>query len=518
MIFAIAAIAMARSEEPGFPGLESNERYINLKRQNEQLLAQEDSIQLIIRTIREEFTQKRDADSIVSQEFIDSFTSDILALEQQIFDIRQLRGDVITELNDIEQEYIIANMYNSSADVEEITAENTDSTEVVAPVQHRTLIKNEIFRNTLSTSDYAELELAAERDKEMISLCSEYTKQYQLLAITAHKYRETKEESVADSLFKRYEKLKEECETLNDDIETAWNQIIDTKYFAYNYILEKQNRHSLIESASTQFVDMQHRCSEEDGIYASDAVMHYALGYPTLLDFEVSLAREIELTEALDSLQDVRTNIYVPEYRNEPIDLERRLFIDYTPITFGRTNHYNNSNPLPALKVYERGTIYRILLGTFRTKQPMTLFKGVQPLFIAQNEEKNYCYYAGGYATLKEAEEAQLMLKKKGFKRPEICRWRDGEMINIDSHQEQTVDGQSVTPMGQRYIVTLKCETISEELRAAITAAAPEKPISRRGTSFAIGTFTDLAEAEALVTTIEEQFDDIEASVVELDL
>ena len=149
----------------------------------------------------------------------------------------------------------------------------------------------------------------------------------------------------------------------------------------------------------------------------------------------------------------------------------------------------------------------------------MTLFKGAQPLYIATDEEGNYCYYAGGFETLQEAEEAQLFLKEKGFKRPEICRWRDGEMINIDSIAEEESDESEVTTIvGHRYIVTLECSTIDEALRETITAIAPDKIISRRGAQFAIGTFTDHSHAEKLLEVIGEQHPEIKVAIVELDL
>ncbi|MBQ5924616.1 MAG: hypothetical protein IIW97_04670, partial [Alistipes sp.] len=264
------------------------------------------------------------------------------------------------------------------------------------------------------------------------------------------------------------------------------------------------------------FSEMQQRCAEKDGLYVSDAIMHYAIGHPTLLDFEIAVAEDLGLQQAADSLHSAKRDFVAPNYRQEMVELERRLFIDYEPIIIGRTNYYTNSNPVPPLKVYERGTIYRILLGKFRSKQPMTLFKGVQPLFIT-TEEDLYCYYAGGYATLKEAEEAQLFLREKGFKKPEICRWRDGEMINIDTLEEEDTD--NTTPLvGSRYIVMLECDTIDEALRQTITATSPDKVISRRGAQFAIGTFTDYAEATALLTALAEQHPDVSATIVELDL
>jgi hypothetical protein len=85
-----------------------------------------------------------------------------------------------------------------------------------------------------------------------------------------------------------------------------------------------------------------------------------------------------------------------PIFNLEPIVVEYREFKDFAKVKIGRTNFYDESNPLPELKVYDNGIIYRLLLGKFRSKQAMTLFKGVQPMSIARDEDGQYCYYAGG--------------------------------------------------------------------------------------------------------------------------
>jgi hypothetical protein len=512
IILSLSAIAFVYADEPQFPGLRSNERYMALKKQNGALLEREDSIQLIINSTREEFNRKRSIDSIIiSPTDIEQFTSHILTLEEQIFELRQQRGDVITELNNIEQEYILAHMFSSSP-IEE--SDNTVPSNNV--IQNPILIKNDIFRDNLSEVDYEELEAAQDEDDMMMELCNEYASLYNDLSNTSRLYMQTTSESVADSLFSVYNTLKTTASVLNEDIDRQWAHIIDTKYYAYGYILEKNNRYDLLDSSSAKFSEMQQRCANEDGIYNSDAVMHYAIGYPTLLDYEIAVAQEMGLTEALSALQSKQKSLVVPEYKYEIIDMQRRLFLDYAPIKVGKTNFYNNNNPVPELKVYERGTIYRILLGTFRTKQPMTLFKGIQPLYITQDENKEYSYYVGGFATLKEAEEAQLFLKDKDFKRPEICRWRDGEMINIDNLSKNEDDTENVAPVGSRYVVILDCSTISDALRETITSTSPDKSISRRGAQFAIGTFTDHSEADLLLSTIEEKHPEITVSIEEL--
>ena len=513
LIFAISAFAIADSQEPDFPGLQGNERYMTLKETNTLLQQREDSIQNVIAKTREEFAQRNNIDSLTNEQ-IDIFTSQILNLEEQIFELRQQRGDVITELNNIEQEYILAHMFAPAPETE--TTEESIEETIVAPVEQRMLIHNDIFRRSLTDEDYAELESAQREDEQMAALCNDFQSLYTKFENTTRDYMETTSESVADSLFSVYHSLKREIAILNDAIDSQWAHIIDTKYYAYGYILEKGFRYDLLDNSSEQFSEMQQRCAEKDGLYVSDAIMHYAIGHPTLLDFEIAVAEDLGLQQAADSLHSAKRDFVAPNYRQEMVELERRLFIDYEPIIIGRTNYYTNSNPVPPLKVYERGTIYRILLGKFRSKQPMTLFKGVQPLFIT-TEEDLYCYYAGGYATLKEAEEAQLFLREKGFKKPEICRWRDGEMINIDTIEEE--DDDNTTPLvGSRYIVMLECDTIDEALRQTITATSPDKVISRRGAQFAIGTFTDYAEATALLTALAEQHPDVSATIVELDL
>ncbi len=44
------------------------------------------------------------------------------------------------------------------------------------------------------------------------------------------------------------------------------------------------------------------------------------------------------------------------------------MFLEYEPIGFVTPAKYNASHPIPKVKVYEHGTIYRILLGTYTNR------------------------------------------------------------------------------------------------------------------------------------------------------
>lgn len=515
MLLVLSATALAQSEEPRFPGLEENEEYVELRKRNELLLEREDSVQQLIAAAREEFSAARDSITDVNKA-LDRYSSYIIELEQRVFEIRQERGDVITAINNIEQQYILEHMY-SEQHHDEVENEAAAKDSVVRVAGHRELILNDIFTELLAEEDYDELKSTKAKERSLDSLAAVYLDTYRALSTTADMYNAAVTEAEANELFVKFHSMRDEAESLNDEIESLWNNILDTKYYAYGYILERRLRYDLLDLSSEEFSQMQQQCSANDGIYASDALMHYAIGLPTLVEFEIDIAQEFELEEALDSLIDRRNGLKVPDYNLEPLSIEQRLFLDYEPITMGRTNFYNNSNPLPQLKIYERGTIYRILLGTFRSKQPMTLFKGVRPLYIFEEEDGRYSYYAGGYATRSEADEAQLFLKSKGFRRPEVCRWRDGEMVNLSVAAES--DGEEeITPVGSRYVVVMECDSLSEDMRTMINATAPEKRISRIGADFAVGTFTERAEADILISTLMEQHPEVVVRLKELDL
>lgn len=503
--------------------LASNEEYRELMSRSEELQNQEDSITLLINEARTEYQlfAQEGADSITAER--DRFATYILDLEQQIFDLRSQRGQLTSRINSIEQEWVMAQLMNPVE--EELVKELPDSTaeeviEPAAPIYYRNLVENTIFRDILTGEDYNDLLIASEEDKEMETIVADYLATYADMAEAAEAYRNATEEAEAERILARFGDLEIEAEELSDEMQQRWNHIIDTKYYAYGYILEHERRYDLLDKASSDFSTMLQQCAANDGNYASDALMRYIVGRPTLLGHEIEFAREMELMEAADSLSGVRDNLNLADYRLEPIKVERRLFLDFAPIVVGRTNYYNSANPLPELRIFERGTIYRILLGTFRSKQPMTLFKGVQPLFIAENDDETYSYYAGGFATLAEAEEAQLFLKEKGFRAPEVCRWEDGEMINLTEAEESGKEGEKVDMpvVGMRYMVEIEAEMLTDEMRSTINQTTPGKMVSRADGRFVVGTFTSRSEADMLLTTLIDQHPDIQVTLKEIEL
>lgn len=511
-----SVVAIANLQDP-IDDLRNNPEYVALQHADSDLAMREDSVSMVIASTRERFRvysdSLRGAGVEPTPEVFSHFSDRILELEQQVFDIRTMRGDIIARINAMEQEWVLAQM---NAPVEEEPMEEHTEEPMAKPL-YRNLVENYCIRDVLGDEDYAELLEAQREDIAMDSLVAEYYDMYARLKGIVERYQTTDSEAEAEELYAQFAEVKSEMSELAEGIDRCWNHILDTKYYAYGYVLERNHHYDLLDMSSSEFTEMRRNCSREAGYYETDALMHYALGRHTLRSFEHDFARVMELEAAADSIATLQRDAKPVEYRLDPIvSPERRLFIDYQPIVIGRTNFYRDSNPIPELKVYERGTIYRIRLGEFRSKQPMTLFKGVQPLYIARNDKGNYVYYTGGFATRFDADEAQLFLKEKGFKAPEICRWQNGEMVNISTLEEQ--EGVDVLTLeGKRYMIKITAESLSEDVRAVIAAEAPRKSVSKESDGFTVGTFDSNDEVELLVSLLSDVTSD-PVEVIEIEL
>lgn len=513
----LSAVAITAAFDP-IDELNVNPEYVELQERDRVLVAKEDSVSMVMNETRAQFRAYTDSLSneglTPTPEEFSAFSDRILDLEQQIFDIRTMRGDIIARINELEQEWVLAQM---NAPIEEPEVVEEPAEEVVELPLYRNLVDNHCIKDVLYAEDYVELCQAQNEDAAMDSLVEEYKATYDRMNSVAESYRTIDNEAEAEVLFAEFASLKAKAELQAMEIESRWNHILDTKYYAYGYLLERDHHYDLLDKSSAEFADMRRECSREAGYYATDALMNYALGRPTLRNFEYEFARAMELNEAADSIAMLQREPREVKYRLEPLHLERRLFIDYQPIAIGRSNFYKETNPIPELKIYERGTIYRILLGEFRSKQPMTLFKGVQPLYITRNDEGNYVYYAGGFATRRDADDAQLFLKEKGFKAPEICRWQNGAMVNVTT-AERDNDGRVVNAVsGTRYMIKISAESLTDDVRTIIKSEAPRQSISKETTGFMIGSFDSRDEVEILTSLLGESCD-AQIEIIEIEL
>lgn len=504
-IIVCSSAATAQTVTARIAGLETNDEYMSLLRDNHTLQHREDSVVNLINTARERFADQTDAR--------DEFANYIVDLEQKIFEIRKAKGLIADRINTIEQEWVLSRLSRDVQLPEEAEEPAQPERRIVV---RRNLVDNDCLREDLSADDYADLLQAHTDEQSLVGDTDTLLAVYRCLRSAADAYGEASDELMADSIYTDYLNLRDCVDSLSQRVADKWSHIVDAKTFAYGFVLEKAGRTDILNDIESQFIEMRRQYGAAEGRFFSDGLSHYAIGKPFMADYERRFAEAMSLDKAADSLAAAAKALPQLDYRLYRIELKRRLFLDYQPVAFGKTTYYNARNPLPTLKVYDEGTIYRILLGSFKARQPMTLFKGVYPLYISRNDEQMYCYHAGGYATRAEADEAQQLLREKGFRSPQICRWVDGEMTNLTL--EEADQERAAAVVGVRYVVEISSEgELSEDIRDIIAANGDGREISRVGDSaFVIGTYSDRAVADKLADLIVESDPTLEVKVSEI--
>ncbi len=478
------------------PELEKNETYMDCLREDARLQMRIDSLMAEASAVRRRF---RD-----DPENRDAHTSAILKIEEQLFALRSAKGGLVGRINAIEQEWVLRSMEapRGESESKEVLPDYSD-----AP-RSRNLVDNDCFRRELSPGDYASLKEAQRRERFAASCIERFADNYARLIQMQDDYRMLTDQQEADTAFDRMAELGTENRFLNDSLQGLWSYIFDNKSYAYSFLLDRYGRESQLERETDRLAEAQREAEADQGRYASDALVAYFLQKRALVAFEQTMAREFALYEAQDSLAREMDYLQSVEFRLPRVEPERRYLLDYQAVDFSSPSKYNARNPIPACKVYDHGTIYRIRLGRYKMKQAVNIFRGVYPLAFFREADGRYGYYAGGYATLVEARLACELLLKRGFRRPEIVRWTDGSPAEV-SPDEVGADRFRVEISG--------VESLGDDLRTVIRTLAADKELVRVGTTYVVGSFADRAEAEQLVRDLTVTDGSISVEVKEIE-
>lgn len=489
--------AQQPAAEPRIAGLETNEEYMSLLRDDGLLQQREDSVVNAVEGLRGRLRENPAEREALSQ--------DILRLEGLIFDIRNAKGRLVDRINAIEQEWVLANLdraVSGSPAGEDPAAEIPDSLKV------RNLAANRYFRDHLPAADHAALLRAQRLELRAVDYVNRYFVNYNTLSELVAAYAAAQTEQEAMDIFGRYTTLQGLNRTLADSLAEAWNYIFDNKSYAYGYLLDRLGREDILAREEERLAEASRQLSALHGQTASEELADYFLRKRVAVDYEKAVAGVLGLDAARDSLDGVSAQLEAVEFRLPKLEVAERFFLDYDSVAFSKTPVYSYKNPIPECKVYARGTIYRILLGRFNTKRAADLFRGAYPLCYLVDEQGKWSYYAGGFATREEAEHAQKLLKERGFVRPEIVMWTDGEARNL------TRDPMPETA----YRVEIEgAESLSDSVKQVIAQQADGRELSRVGHQlFVVGLFDDRALADRLAAAIAQTDAELKIKVAEM--
>lgn len=487
-------------------GLEGNAEYMRLVGQEERLVRTSDSISESMNAIRRTFrtdTLNRAANSAA-----------ILRMEEETFDMRERMAAIAGRINAIEQEWILRSfesrdgdgMQSASANGSSATpADNSPEAFEDVPAN---FVYNPWFARNLSPEHLAELHRAQELESEIPDLVADHIARHATIRGLAADYERAVGQAEADSIeaeldFHAVVNLQQD-----ELIGELWGIVFDGKTYIYNYLMDKENRVDMLERYVAGMETLRQARTEQQGMYASDAIADYILQKKFITDCELRLAGELRFQSAADSLKKVIAALpEIAELGLEPVRLTERLFLDYADIATGQSP-YNSADPIPQTTVYPKGIIYRVLLGAFSSAQQPSVFRGVSPLSVQKGPDNKFRYFAGGFATDSTALAAVERMKDHGFRAPQPVVWMDGVYINL-------ADGKGLGDGFYRVELSGGAE-LSPEVREVIRTVTGGKPIVRGEGMFIVGPLDNAAEAARLRTALDSRDPEMTVKIVEM--
>lgn len=494
LLTALGASAQEVRVEPRIAGLEQHAEYMSLLKEDTLLQMREDSVAAVIVRARQ-MLRDDEANRAV-------YAEQIMQGENRIFELRNAKGRVIERINTIEQEWVLQNM-NAQQPPESTPVEQEWSEASLC----RNLVQNPPFSRYLAMPDYNALQLAQRREMVAVDYVNRFLINYYALDELATSYSTVATELEATELMERFTALDHLNTALADSLQTVWNYIYDNKSYAYDYLMEALGREAQLDRQSERYAAAAREMVQLEGETASDAVADYFVRKKTLVEYETAVAEELGLKEAVDSLREAATQLV--DFKLPPVAIKQRYFLQYDSIEFVSRPRYTASNPIPECKIYQHGTMYRVLIGTFTPNRPVSIFRGTVPLSYQETEEGKWRYFAGGFATEEEAEAARALLKKRGFSNPQVVVWVDGRYRNLAEDQP------SATAAGYR-IEIHGVEALSDAVREVLSTAE-DVELSRVGASlFVVGTFTDKMEVDRVAEAMRATDTALDVRVKEL--
>ncbi len=412
----------AQQLQPRISGLESNATYMGLLSEDNKLTQQEDSITVVVESLREVY-RADDSNAMSDRERI-------ISLENELFELRAKKASVLDKLNVIEQEWVLNNI--ASPEPENKEAEPTILIDSLTEVDY--IFESPNLKVNLSEVDYKNLIEAEKLESKAEELNSKFIVNYDNMLSLAKSYENAPLKEDADKISDSFNQLYDDGQKILDELNNTWGFIYDNKSFAYSMLMELLGFDDILSKEAELMRKSQAEISSKQQSSATDAVLRYRVQKSSMVEFEILVAEKLGLKNIADSLCSVATKLSsVEKISPKDIVLEERLFLLYEPIKFISRPLYTASNPIPETAIYDKGVVFRIYVGSFKTKQPASTFRNTVPISHYLNSDNRHCYYIGGFATFEEAEAAQKTLKKRGFRAPQIVMWNDGEERNLTS-------------------------------------------------------------------------------------
>ncbi|MFI3316969.1 MAG: hypothetical protein SNF93_05320 [Rikenellaceae bacterium] len=456
---------------------------MELLQEDNKLTIQEDSITVVVNSLREIYRNGSE-DSSSSRE-------KIISLENELFELRARKAVLIDKINVIEQEWVLNNM-------EHLSTGEPEQTKVLlaSDIDANYIFESPNVRENLSDIDYQNLIKSEELESKAQELSNTYIINHDNMLSLSRSYSSTPLQSDAIDIKTKFDSLSMANVQILEQLGDTWGYIYDNKSFAYSLLMELLGFDDVLQQEAELMRASQAEISSKMDSNGAEELLQYQIQKSSMVEFEILVAQKLGLEKVTRSLSALSDKLSASQVALLPkLSIEERLFILYEPIEFVTKPLYTASNPVPQTVIYEKGVIFRLYVGSFQAKQTVATFRNTTPLSCMLNDKNRYCYYIGGFETLEQAEEGQALLKKRGFRAPQIVVWSDGRERNL------TTDP---LPLSSSYrLEIIEASTLPQGATQVVSRVAPSSSISKVGTDkFIIMSLQRSSQADSLANEL----------------
>lgn len=468
---------------PRVAGLERDSVYMGLLAEEARLQRVQDSLQGLISENRKRFAA--DAGNR------EAYEKNLMELEGQLFEVRNRLGIITTDMNGIEQDFILRNLNGAAAEKPKTAEAEPSSAD---------LSRSSFLRDNLTAEELRLLRSAAETDARVRAMAERYGSLWERLRLQRNAYLAAGDQASADSV--RAASLPDQLrlQRLQDSLEGLWGKSFEHRLDSYRILLDKLNApSSVLEPLAEKgrlFRNREARAAER---FQSPAFAVYSRQKLLLMEYEKALAEELGLRAALDSLERAAGEVEPTQFEFVRIDFPEREFLDYADIKVWGPGAHSAKNPVPAHETPRISTVYKLWIGTYPKAPALSVFKGVNPLTVEEQEDGRLAYYAGAYPTPEAAEKGLERLRKLGMK-PEVVGWSAGERLS-----------EGAAPSGEagtgETVYKVEFSELSDLIRELIDIYAADKELSKIEDPdgkpvFSLGVFEKREDAENVASKI----------------
>ena len=193
-------------------GLEGNEEYMGLLRNDAQLRNREDSLIGIIRSVRSAMAANAEKRDSLAQLRSDSLLLMLSDTENAVFSLRMQKLKLVDRINAIEQNFVLSNMGDTGGQAQSDSGSSS-------------FLTNPYFVKSIDPDDYKELLRVQKMEAETQDFVSAYMKNYEKIKSLYDRYMVAETEADAEAIYAELSAAMDDNIVVERRLSKEWSEI-----------------------------------------------------------------------------------------------------------------------------------------------------------------------------------------------------------------------------------------------------------------------------------------------------